>query len=64
MFREFLQNQAQSTFNKKELRNLMRDAGDILADQEMYEDAADLFILAQDWEEKHRCTSPYLPIRK
>lgn len=50
LFREFLQNQAKTILNKKEQRNLMRDAADILADQELYEDAADLFILAQDWE--------------
>ena len=50
MFREFLQEQARSTLRKKEQRNLMRDAADILADQQHYEDAADLFNLAQDWE--------------
>jgi LuxR family maltose regulon positive regulatory protein len=50
LFREFLQEQARSTLKKKELRNLMRDAADILADQQLYEDAADLFNLAQDWE--------------
>jgi len=50
MFREFLQEQAKSTLKEKEKRNLMRDAADILADQELYEDAADLFNLAQDWE--------------
>ncbi len=50
LFREFLQEQARSTLKKKEQRNLMRDAADILADQQLYEDAADLFNLAQDWE--------------
>lgn len=50
LFREFLQEQARSTLKKKEQRNLMRDAADILADQELYEDAVDLFNLAQDWE--------------
>ncbi len=50
LFREFLQNHAKTILKKKEQRNLMRDAADILADQELYEDAADLFILAQDWE--------------
>lgn len=50
LFREFLQEQARSTLKKKEQRNLMRDAADILADQELYEDAVDLFNLAADWE--------------
>jgi LuxR family maltose regulon positive regulatory protein len=50
LFREFLQNQAGTVFKEKEKRNLLRDAADILADHEWFEDAADLFILARDWE--------------
>jgi len=50
LFREFLQERVADQFGRDNKRNLQRDAADILVEFDMYEDGAQLFTDASDWE--------------
>ncbi|MEE8546956.1 MAG: BTAD domain-containing putative transcriptional regulator [bacterium] len=50
LFRDFLQMRVSDQFGEDNMRNLRRDAADILVEFNMFEDAAELYTKASDWE--------------